>query len=102
MKDEQLFGMIKVVSPLRPEEAQGEVQMESEEVEIPQRPERSGSPVIDDGELLERIEQLCGKVDPVGASDVPPGTSDHSDASENSSEKEVDPVVKAAEDSPVE
>jgi hypothetical protein len=118
MKDEQLFEMIKVVSPLRPKEAQGEVQMESDEVEIPQIPERSGSPVIDEGELMETIEQLCGKPDPVGASDVPPGTSDHSETSENSSEKQVGPLagetlaetavriadtaVEAAENSPVE
>jgi hypothetical protein len=93
MGDEKLFEMIKVVTPPPPLEAEGEIQMESEEVANPPRPERGESPMVDDSELLDRIEQLCGKVIPEGASDVPQGTSEHSDVSENSSEGDVERVV---------
>jgi hypothetical protein len=93
MDDGKLFGMRKMVTPPPPLEAEGEIQMESEEVASTARPERGGSPVVDDRELLDRIEQLCGKVVPEGTSDAPPGTSDHSDASENSTEIDVDQVV---------
>jgi regulator of replication initiation timing len=93
---EQMIISIKMVTPSPPPEAEGEIQMESEEVEGAQRPERSGSPVVDAAKLIDQIDILCGKVVPEGTSDVPPGESDHSDASENSSELDVDQVVGEA------
>jgi hypothetical protein len=95
---EKMMEGVKSVTPSPPLEAEGEVTIGIKKVVGAQGTEVIESPVIDDRELLSQIDQLCGKITLEPKSNVSPGVSDHSDASENSSEMEVGPEVGVALD----
>jgi hypothetical protein len=87
---EKMIECVKSVTPSPPPEAEGEITIEPEDVTGAQGPKKIGSPVVDASKLLSQIDRVLEEVKP----DVPPWVSDHSDASENSSDMDVEQLVE--------